>query len=100
MADQGKQRPRGDEWKGDEVADAPPGEAEAAADRAAGRTPVDAGGAAGQREEEEAGPAASPRRAAASRADDRQNQELKRQAAVEEHEADRKAGTGTAPKNN
>ena len=97
MADQGKHRPRGDEWKGDEVADAPPGEAEAAADRAGGRTPVDA---AEQREDEETALPPSPRRAAASSADDRQNQELKRQAAAEEHEADRKAGTGTAPKNN
>lgn len=84
-----------DDWKGDEVADAPPGDAEAAADRAAGRGPFDARRA---QEEREAVENAEPAPTARLSRENRREQELKREAAVEDHAADRAAGTGTAPK--
>jgi hypothetical protein len=87
MADQNR-------WKGDAVAEAPEGEAEAGADRAAGREPVV--------EPIESPPPADPGRFQPRKStpeDDREIQREKRQAAIEQHAEDREEGTGTAPKN-
>jgi hypothetical protein len=80
-------------WKGDAVAEASPGESEAAADRVAGR-------------EASAHPRPSPppnrgryQPRKLSPEDAREIEEEKRQAAVEQHEDDRHTGNGTAPKN-
>jgi len=81
-------------WHGDEVADAPAGEAEAGADRAAGRTPDRH---PGNDDEPTAEPL--PRAEPMSPKEERDNQERKRQAAAEDHAADKKAGRGTGPKN-
>jgi hypothetical protein len=81
-------------WRGDEVADAPPGEAEAAADRAAGRTPDRHQGEG----EAPTDPAAPPTERMSSE-EERENQERKREAAAEDHAADKKTGGGTAPRN-
>ncbi len=88
-------------WKGDEVTDKTGGQAEAAAERAAGRGPVSGASAKGDRSEDRGRPDHGPHRTAkkvdAGEAD--RIAEAKRQAAAEQHEADRAAGTGTAPKN-
>jgi two-component system, chemotaxis family, protein-glutamate methylesterase/glutaminase len=80
-------------WKGDAVADAPPGESEAAADRVAGREvsvhprqspPPDTG-------------RFQPRKLTPE--DDREIDAEKREEAIERHAEDRQTGNGTAPKN-
>jgi hypothetical protein len=90
-------------WKGDEVTDKTHGQAEAAAERAAGRGRVPAAVSSGEPSEDRGRPdqAASVQgtgqKTDAAEADE--IQEEKRQAAVEQHQEDRAAGTGTAPKN-
>ena len=80
-------------WKGDAVAEASPGESEAAADRVAGREASP-----------HPRPSPPPNRGRyqprkLSPEDAREIEEEKRQAAVEQHEDDRHTGNGTAPKN-
>ncbi len=80
-------------WKGDAVAESPPGESEAAADRVAGREPV-------VHPRESPPPDAGryqPKKS--TPADDREIQAEKQEEAIEQHAEDRQAGTGTAPKN-
>jgi hypothetical protein len=80
-------------WKGDAVAESPPGESEAAADRVAGRE-----ASPHPRESPPPNPGRyQPRKL--SPEDAREIEEEKRQAAVEQHEEDRENGSGTAPKN-
>jgi hypothetical protein len=74
------------------VADAPDGQAEEDADIAAGRVP-------GYRSGEDRDPTESPEPVRMAPDEERQNEELKREAAAEDHEADRAQGRGTAPKN-
>lgn len=81
-------------WKGDAVAESPPGQSEAAADRVAGR-------------EASPNPRESPppnlgryQPKKSTPEDDREIQAEKQQEAIERHAEDRAAGTGTAPKNN
>lgn len=95
---------RNGHWKGDEVTDKTGGQAEAGAGRATGRGAITgAEGAVGDRSEHRGRPegAASGHRSGKNveTAEADQIQEEKRQAAVEQHEEDRAAGTGTAPKN-
>ncbi len=81
------------QWKGDAVAESPPGESEAAADRVAGREK-----SAHPREEPPPDPGRyQPKKSTPE--DDREIQAEKREEAVEQHAEDRAAGTGTAPKN-
>ncbi len=80
-------------WKGDAVADAPPGESEAAADRVAGRE-------ASAHPRESPPPNAGrfqPRKLTPE--DDREIDAEKREEAIERHAEDRQSGNGTAPKN-
>jgi hypothetical protein len=90
-------------WKGDEVTDKTGGEGEAAAERAGGRGPVAGAAANGEPSADRGRPgqAASVQRIGGKvdTAEADQIQEEKRQAAVEQHQEDRAAGTGTAPKN-
>jgi hypothetical protein len=80
-------------WKGDAVAEAPAGESEAAADRVAGREP-----AVHPRESPPPDPGRfQPRKL--SPEDDREIDDEKREAAIEQHADDRATGNGTAPKN-
>jgi hypothetical protein len=90
--------PHPPEWKGDGVAPAPTGEAEAAASRAEGNGPVPPGSAAPEPPPGRTGKKHSTQQGYALGGEDPENVEEKRQAAVEDHEADRAAGTGTAPK--
>jgi hypothetical protein len=87
----GKEAAPPDSWHGEEVADAPGDEAERAADRAAGRTP-------GPSHREALTPDESRAPVRRSRDDDLENQEEKRQAAADDHAADRAAGTKRSPK--
>ncbi len=80
-------------WKGDAVAESPPGQSEAAADRAAGREP-----STHPREAPPPDPGRyQPKKSTPE--DDREIQAEKQQEAVEQHAEDRANGTGTAPKN-
>ena len=81
-------------WKGDAVAESPPGESEAAADRVAGR---DAEANRRQSPPPDTG-RYQPKKSTPE--DDREIQAEKQQEAIERHAEDRAAGTGTAPKNN
>jgi hypothetical protein len=79
-------------WRGEEVERAPDGQAEAAADRAEGHVPA-------SRQGEDLAPDEIIDPVEMAPEDARENQEEKRQAAAEDHEADRAQGRGTAPKN-
>ncbi|MES1210203.1 MAG: hypothetical protein ABUS79_30060 [Pseudomonadota bacterium] len=80
-------------WKGDAVADAPPGESEAAADRVAGRE-----ASVHPRESPPPNPGRfQPRKLTPE--DDREIDAEKREEAIEQHAEDRHTGNGTAPKN-
>jgi hypothetical protein len=81
----------GGPWHGQEMAREPAGVAERKAARAENRMPKRRG------DEDDLPPI--PHAPPMSDEEVRVTQELKRQAAVEDHEADRAAGTGTAPKN-
>jgi hypothetical protein len=83
-------------WKGDEVGRKPGGQAEAAAERAEGRSPVPAPDG---RQASDQDPSRAHRPQPSPTGDDEENREEKRQAAEEQHADDRAAGTGTAPKN-
>ncbi len=80
-------------WKGDAVADAPPGESEAAADRVAGRE-----ASVHPRQPPPPNPGRfQPRKLTPE--DDREIDAEKREEAIEQHAEDRETGNGTAPKN-
>jgi hypothetical protein len=80
-------------WKGDAVADAPPGESETAADRVAGRE-----ASVHPREAPPPNPGRfQPRKLTPE--DDREIDAEKREEAIERHAEDRRTGNGTAPKN-
>ncbi|HVV16316.1 MAG TPA: hypothetical protein VHH90_03860 [Polyangia bacterium] len=80
-------------WKGDAVADAPPGESEAAADRVAGRE-----ASVNPRESPPPNPGRfQPRKLTPE--DDREIDAEKREEAIERHAEDRQTGNGTAPQN-
>lgn len=80
-------------WKGDAVADAPPGESEAAADRVAGRE-----ASVHPRQPPPPNPGRfQPRKLTPE--DDREIDAEKREEAIEQHAEDRQTGNGTAPKN-
>ena len=87
-----KNNSRATSWHGQEVTDESDGQAEAAADRAAGRGP-------GRPRETNLfeDDAADPVQMTPE--ETLENLEEKRRAAAEDHERDRKEGRGTAPKN-
>jgi hypothetical protein len=79
-------------WHGQEVTDESGGEAEAAADRAAGRGP-------GRPREPDTSDDEGVEPVQMTPEESQVNAEEKRRAAAEDHQRDRKEGRGTAPKN-
>ncbi|HXI57318.1 MAG TPA: hypothetical protein VNO55_14720 [Polyangia bacterium] len=87
-----KNNSRATSWHGQEVTDESDGQAEAAADRAAGRGP-------GRLRETNMFEDDAAETVAMTPEETLENLEEKRRAAAEDHERDRKEGRGTAPKN-